>query len=144
LFLCYKNRMKPHLKNIHEQALLTSKDYKKAEYKLLKVIENVEKHKVYYAFKCKSLSEYCVTRLGLTYDVAMMFIRVMRTSKKFDTLNEALKENKITLTNARKIAPILTKENQNFWIQEASKTSENLQTKIATHFPERIRNRAGA
>jgi len=69
----------------------------------------------------------------------MMFIRVMRTSKKFDTLNEALKENKITLTNARKIAPILTKENQGFWIQEASKTSENLQTKIATHFPERIK-----
>jgi 5-methylcytosine-specific restriction endonuclease McrA len=131
--------MKKHLQDIHTQAILKSNKYKNAEYELLKAIEKVHKYKVYYALECKSLSDYCVKYLNLSYDVAMTFINVMDKAQKFDELDVSLRENKITMSNARKISPILTPENQSFWIHEAEKTSENLQTKLSEAFPERIR-----
>src|SRR4051812_42711053 len=104
---------------IHDRAIEISNRYKLAESELLEIIEQVESHKVYLHQGYSSLFQYGVEALGLSESVVYNLIAVMRRSRIIPELKEEIKLGNITLSNAKRIAPVLTLENKTEWLEKA-------------------------
>ena len=109
---------------IHQAALEVSARYQRTESDLIEVLEQVENHKVYLHYNYTSLFQYGVQCLHLSESVVYNLIAVMRKTKEVPALRTQLKEGKIHLSNARKIAPVITVENQDEWLKKASELSQ--------------------
>jgi len=125
---------------IHENALLKAKNYKRAEAELLQAIEEAERERIYLLFERNSLFQYCIKDLELTEDVAQNFICVMRKGKVVPEIKEAILNEELSISKARRIVPILNENNQDYWIKEAKNNNlSELQEKLAAAFPERVK-----
>ena len=109
---------------IHEKALELSRRYKKTESELIEILEQVENHKVYLHQGHSSLFQYGVQSLELSESVVYNLIAVMRKTKEVPALRTEIQNGNITLSNARKIAPVITPENQDEWLKKASELSQ--------------------
>ncbi|MCM0606472.1 MAG: HNH endonuclease [Xanthomonadaceae bacterium] len=108
---------------IHSRAVDVSFRYRKAEAELMEVLQQVETHQVYLHQGCSSLFGYVVKNLKLSESVAYNLISVMRKSREVPALKTEIEKGTITLSNARKIAPVLTLSNQVEWIAKAQTLS---------------------
>ena len=109
---------------IHEKALQLAKEYRRSEADLIDILEQVDAKKVFIEMGCSSLFQYTITKLGLSESVAYNLIAVMRKAKEVPNLKTEIRSGKITLSNARKIAPVLNSENQSEWLMKASSLSQ--------------------
>jgi len=105
---------------VHQRALQASERFRKSESDLISALEDVERHRVYLQFGYPSLFQYAVRELKLSENVAYPLITVMRKSKEIPQLKQQMEEGRISLGNARRIVPVLTKENSSDWLQKAS------------------------
>jgi hypothetical protein len=127
-------------KDIHENAIKKSKNFKRAEFELIESLEEVERERVCLSLEYSSLCDYAVRFLDLSAEVAMTLIRVMRKGREVPALREAIQKNNLSISSARKIVPILNSTNQDFWIAEAKvSTARQLEQTLASHFPERLK-----
>lgn len=97
---------------IHDRALAVARKYRACEVELIEALQEVEKFKVYLHHGCSSSFKYACDILGLSEDVAYMFINVSRKARQIPQLADDLKAGKITVSKAKRIAPILNDENQ--------------------------------
>ena len=109
---------------IHERALEVSARYKRAEADLIEILQQVEQHRVFVERGYSSLFQYVVKELGLSESVTYNLISVARKAREVPELKAELQKGTITLSNARKIAPVLTMENRAEWLQKASDLSQ--------------------
>jgi hypothetical protein len=70
-----------------------------------------------------SLFAYVVGELGLSESVALNLITVARKSREVPELKARIAQGAITLSNARKIAPVLSAANQDEWLTKAATLS---------------------
>ena len=135
----------PIHEGIHEKAVEISTRYKKAEAELIEVLEQVDNHKVYLRRGRSSLFQYGVQDLQLSESVIYNLITVMRKVREVPELKAQIQEGNITLSNARRIAPILTVENQGAWLKKASELSQRQLEKeiVKTHPLSAVIERAG-
>lgn len=89
------------MNEIHKKALEVATRYKRAEADLLCVLQEVEVARVFVKLGFTSMFNYCVQALGLTESVA------------------ANQSGSLSVSKARKIAPVLTLENQDEWVEKA-------------------------
>jgi len=106
---------------VHQRAMDISACYKKSESELMDVFAQIERHKVYFHYDCSSLFQYGLKVLGLSESVIYNLIAVMRKSREVPELRAAVGSGSITLSNARKIAPVLTKDNQDEWLKKGER-----------------------
>lgn len=122
---------------LHREAVAIAGRYKTLEADLLDVLIRVECHAVYLAKGHPSLFQYVVVELGLSESVAYNLITVARKAREVPSLKAEIECGAITLSNARKIAPVLTPENQALWIEKAKTLSNRqLEKEIAKVRPE--------
>lgn len=105
---------------IHDLALARAKKYIVAEADLLQSIMEVDHDRVFESFGFTHLTPYCVKLLGLSEEVAANFVRVARKSKEVPELKLAIDQGQLTVTKAKSIAAVVTKDSCTEWIQKAA------------------------
>jgi len=84
-----------------------------------------------------SLFEYGVKALGLSEANTYAFIQVARAAREVPALKAAIQTGNLTVSKAKRIAPVITRENQEDWIAKAQTLSKaSLEKEIARSNPE--------
>jgi hypothetical protein len=105
---------------LNETALSLAQDYLQTEAALLEVLSQIEKRRAYLDFGCGDLFSYCVERLKLSRAQAYYFLKVARKSEEVPALKAAVAKGTLSLSQARRIVPVLTPENAASWIEKAA------------------------
>ncbi len=104
---------------LHEKAISHAKTFHKAEADLIDVLQEVDAAKIFLNYHCTSLFEYCLKHLKLSEANTSSFICVARKSKEIPALKEAIRKQEITVSKARRITSVLTKDNSTHWLDLA-------------------------
>jgi len=124
------------MNKIHEKALEVATRFKQAEADLISVLQEVEMARVFITLGYTSLFNYCVQALGLSEAVAANFITVARKAREVPVLQSAIQAGELSVSKARKIAPILTLANQEEWVEKAKTlSSRKLEEEVARVAP---------
>ncbi|MBN8554740.1 MAG: HNH endonuclease [Deltaproteobacteria bacterium] len=124
---------------IHEKAISLSQCYRKTEGELIETLEKVSEEKIYLTLGYSSLFSYCVEALQFSEANAYTFSKISRKVKEIPELKKEIISGNISVSKARRIVPILTKENQSEWIAKATAmTRVELEKEVAKKFPESI------
>ena len=122
---------------IHARALEVSTRYRREEAELVDVLIQVERHGVFIQRKHASLFAYATAELGLSENVAYALIAVARKAREVPALGARLRDGEVTLSNARRVASVLTVQNQAEWVEKAcALSSRELEREIARVRPE--------
>ncbi len=125
------------LQQIHQRALELSTRYKKAEAELLEILDQVDRHRVYLEQGHSSLFLYAVRGLGLSEGVAYNLITVARKARAVPEIKSMIAEGSLTLSNARRITPVLTPQNKKEWLEKAATLSQRqLEKEVAKVRPQ--------
>lgn len=111
---------------IHKAALNAAKAFKRSEIELIEILEQVDRNRVYYHQGFSSLFKYTVDALGLSEEVAYIFINVCRKTREVPALKDAIKTGSITVSKAKKITSVLTPQNQNYWLAMAKTSTKRI------------------
>src|SRR5438105_1736605 len=104
---------------IHNRALEVVFRFKKSEADLIDILQKVDEHRVYLHFECKNLHEYTMKVLKLTESIAFNFIVVARKAKEVPELKQVTESGALSVSKARRITPVLNKDNQSEWLKMA-------------------------
>jgi len=122
---------------IHARAIEVSARYKRAEADLIDVLQQIEDHRVFLKRGHASLFNYVVTELGLGENIAYSLITVARKARQVPGLKMQLQTGAMTLSNARRVAAVLTPQNQSEWLSKACDlSSRQLEREIVQERPE--------
>lgn len=122
---------------IHSQAMEIVRHYKNCEVDLIEILQKVDLLKVFYSLGYSSLFKYAVDGLGLSEEVAYIFINVARKSKEIPALKEEIKKGSITVSKAKRLTAVLNHENQHHWLELAKKSSKReLERQVAQVAPQ--------
>jgi hypothetical protein len=124
---------------LHERAIQISKTYLKAESDLITVLQQIDDCKGYREIGHKSLFEYATQALGLSESVSYNLITISRKSREVPKLQEMIRNQTVSISNARMIAPILNSKNQEKWLSAAASLSKRvLEKEIAKEHPKSL------
>jgi hypothetical protein len=124
---------------IHLEAIGKADVFRKSESSLLEVIMRVDKFRVWDEKRFPSLHKYCMKVLRLSEANAYTFGGIARKANVIPELKTLIDEEKLHVTNARRIVPILTPQNKAQWLSTASKLSARaLQRELVKHFPKEM------
>ncbi len=122
---------------LHEKALTKAKTFHRAEAELIDVLQEIDTAKSFLRYACTSLFDYCLKYLKLSEANASNFIAIARKSKVVPELKEAIRRQEITVSNARKITPVLTAQNSNHWLELAKNLpKQKLEKEVAKVAPQ--------
>ena len=96
--------------DIHQRALIRAQNYRASEIELIEALEEVDGHRVFYQYGYSSLFTYTTEALGLSPEVAYIFINVCRKTREVPALKEEIKSGAITVSKAKKLTPVLTSQ----------------------------------
>ena len=127
-----------NLKNeLHSKALAAAKNFKYAERTLQGVLREIDQHKVFYDLGYRSLMDYAISGLGLTPDVAYNHCTVAKKSQDLPEVRKAVSEGVLSVSAARHLAPVLTRENEKELVELGSRlTQSELRREVAKRNPE--------
>ncbi len=133
------DQKKLQIEKVHEHALFASREYKKAEHVLFEAVCEVDRYQVHAYFECSSLFEYCIKYLNISEAMACNMIAVARKSKQVPELKAAVMAGEVSVSTARKITPVINKDNSFEWIAKASTfTKAKLEKAVATERPQEL------
>ena len=66
-----------------------------------------------------SLFEYCVQALELSPSQAYTMTSVSRKCREVPELKKAVESEKVSISNAKRIVPVINTHNQSLWIEKA-------------------------
>ncbi|MBI2605109.1 MAG: HNH endonuclease [Deltaproteobacteria bacterium] len=122
---------------IHEKAIDASTRYKKAEGELIEILQQAEQYKVFLEKGHASLFLYAVKELRLSESVAYNLIAISRKAREVPELKASVQAGAITISNAKRIVPVLNRDNQSEWIAKGCTLSQRqLEKEIARVRPE--------
>lgn len=120
---------------LHERAVRVAREYLRCEAELLEIFQELDRSKGFRTLGYGSLFDYALS-LGLSEGTVYSLITVARKSVTVPALKEGIVAGELTLSNARRIAPILTPGNQQGWIEKAKALPKAaLEREIAREFP---------
>lgn len=111
-------------------------------------IYEVDEHQAFRSLQCTSLTNFLEGVLQLSPSMAHTLVVVIRKSRQVPDLKNAIVSKRITLSQAKTIAPAITPQNAPKWISLCtSHTIRELERQVARHLPdappvERVRFRA--
>lgn len=119
-----------------ERAVCRAKNYLLSEAELLESIIEIDRLRIFEKFGFCYLTTYCVKHLGLDESVAGVLVRVARKSQIVPELRTAVVEGHVSISNARTISAVITKDNHAEWINKAKTLPKNkLEREVATVSP---------
>jgi 5-methylcytosine-specific restriction endonuclease McrA len=122
---------------LHSQALSIAARFHKAESELIDILQKIDDQKIFMKLGYSSLFDYAVRALKLSEANAYNFITIARKSKTIPELKIAIASGELTVSKARKITPILTRENSSHWLELARTLSkQELEKAVARVMPQ--------
>lgn len=121
----FEKHLPQKIRDIHHRAQQASAKYKTAEIELINILDEVEQNRVFLRYGCNSLFQYGVQCLGLSDSVVYTLIAVTRKSREVPELKNEIKEGRLTVSKAKRIASVITKENKNHWIEMAKTSTQS-------------------
>lgn len=115
--------MTPIQKRIHEEALKRSRNFKRAEWPLIEILEAVAKENVSREAGQPSLFAYANKVLGLSESLSSAFTNVAVRAMKLAPLREALRASRFSVTKIIRLTSVMTTENCEELIEFASKAT---------------------
>ena len=117
---------------LHDRALAISLEYKRVEFQLIEVLQDIEREKIYKYLECASVFKYAVDILGLPESVAYAFITVARKAKQVAALHKTLFEQSLTVHKISRMVSVLNDKNADELIQFAqTHSSRELDAEVA-------------
>ncbi len=125
--------------NLDDKARSLAKHYKQSEAELFSVLVEMDTSRLFSRLGFKGIYDYCFTALKLGESQSAYFQKVVRKSQEVPELGAAIQEGKITLSQARRIVPSVTKDNPQEWI-EAARTlpQRELERKVTSANPQLV------
>jgi len=105
---------------LHDKAVSLAKTYKQSEAELLTVLIALERNDGFRELNYPNLFVYCQKSLALSEAQACYFLKVARTADKVPELVEAVTSGEISLSQARRVAAVITPETAAHWIEKAA------------------------
>ena len=99
-------------------------DYLRTEGELLSVLIEMRKERIFSILNYSGIFDYCVSELRLSRAQAYYFKTVAEKSEEVPELVKAISDGQITLSEARRITPVITKLNHLEWIEKAKTFSQ--------------------
>jgi len=128
-----------------DQATNLAKDYLRTEGALLSLLTEMRRHKLFAVLNYSGIFDYCERRLKLSRAQAYYFKTVAAKSEEVPEIKEAVEQGELTLSQARRIVPVVTKENHKEWVEKAKTLPQKVLEREVTsvnpkaHVNERIR-----
>ena len=120
---------------IHEKALAAAHRFHRAEADLISALQEVEENLTFLEFKCSSLFQYGLRVLRLSENVTSNFIAVMRAARRVPELKAAIQSEKLSVSKARKITPVVSQDPEK-WIDLAMNfSSKKVEEEVAKVCP---------
>src|ERR1035441_140494 len=117
---------------LHAKALEVADRHQCSVFDMIEILQELDADKTYRAYECSSLFRYSVRYLKLSEDTAVNYITIARKAVVVPALKQQLKCGAISTSNARKIASVLSVENQEDWLELArTLTSRELEREVA-------------
>ncbi len=105
---------------LHEKALSLSKTYRESESALLDVLMALVKDNGFFRLGYPNLFVYCTSALSLSEAQACYFSKVAKKSEEVPELKLAIEQGLISMSQARRVVPVITKETATAWIEKAA------------------------
>lgn len=126
-------------KRIHENTILSARNLKIAEGKLIENLHLVKEHQVFKKLGYTSLHVYAVEELGLSSDGAYQYTRVADKAREIPELKQAIDEGTLTVSTVRRILTVITPETKTEWIEKAiSLPQKELEREVVIHNPREL------
>ncbi len=106
---------------LHEKALSLSRTYRASDSALLDVLMALLKNNGFFQLGYPNLFVYCTSALSLSEAQACYFSKVAKKSEEVPELKMAIEQGVISLSQARRVVPVITKETANAWIEKAAR-----------------------
>ena len=134
-----------NIQALHEKAIALSKQYREVESGLLDVLISLRRQKGFGALGYADCFTYCLKALKLSEAQAYYFSKVSAKVIEVPELKEAIDTGRLSLSQARRIVPVLSATNHAEWIERAvTLPQRELERQVATvnpkaHVIERVR-----
>ncbi|MBT3785918.1 HNH endonuclease [bacterium] len=87
-----------------------------------------------------SLFRYVVDELGYSESVAYNLITVARKAREIPAMKEEIRKGNLSVSKLRKICPVINKENQRKWIEDAkTNNTRELEMKVASEKTDHVK-----
>ena len=124
------------IQRLHERAMAIVKRFKKCEIELIEILQEVGAKRVFYTLKFSSLFDYAVRGLGLSEEMAYIYIGVSRKAAEVPALAHEIRAGRVSVSKAKTICSVITRENQSHWLDLAkSSTKRQLEREVAIASP---------
>lgn len=125
--------------DIHRKALSYAKNFHIAQAKLLEVIQEIDRKKIFRKLGYSSTFDYCIRSLKLSESQTSAFISVARKSSEVPELKKAIDNGKINVSKAKRICSVIEKDNHEDWIEKAANlTQHEVQREVVKVRPKEI------
>ena len=125
----------PRLQKIHEAAVSAAREFECAESRLVEVLIEIDREKIFSHLGYSSLHAYAIDELKLTPAVASQAITVARRAAAIPELRTEIQAGRIGISVAKKMASVVH-ENPREWIERAkSLTVRQLEKAVAKANP---------
>ena len=124
---------------LHEKALSLSQTYRQSESELLGILIEMQKRNSFSELDYPNLFSYCVMALKLSEAQACYFSKVAKKSEEVPALKAAIDDGTLSLSQARRVVPVITQENSQLWIEKAASLPQRaLEKEVAVVNPKAI------
>ncbi len=121
-----------NLHSLHHEAVLISQNLHRQEFLMVEILQRIDSQKVYRILGFKSLYQYATLALKLSESRAYAFILVARKALGLSKMQEALKSGELSLSKAKRISAVISKENEGHWVRLAKDlTQRSLERAVA-------------
>ena len=122
---------------IIEQITRARSDERRSLTRVLRLLDEVDRHMLYAELGYPSLFQYCVRELGYSTDETYFRIGVARVGRRFPLMLEMIDRGELHLTGAARCAPQLTRENHRELLASvAHKSKRQIEEILAEYSPQ--------
>ena len=119
--VCFMNMTAMEL-DIKAKAL--ARDYLITESKLLELLIKMKRQKTFLELNYTGIFDYCERALKLSRAQSYYFKSVAEKSEEVPEIRDAISLGNLTLSQARRIVPVITPENKDLWLSKAQTLSQ--------------------
>ena len=110
--------------SLDEKAKALAVDFLRTEGELLSVLMEMRSNRVFVELNYTGIFDYCERALRLSPSQSYYFKSVAEKAEEVPSLKTAVTNGSISLSQARRIVPVVTRENQMEWLEKAKKLSQ--------------------
>ncbi len=128
-----------------EKLVAMSTDYLAKEAQILEELGEMHKQRLFTPLGYSNIFDYCERRLKLSSAQAFYFKTIFEKSQEVPEIGQAVRSGELSVSQARRIAPAVTKANCRAWIEKAKDLKQrDLEREVKAvnpkaHVKERIR-----